>query len=731
MRRYFLTLSFVILLGAICPYILGAATTEIEEEHPLEISSLHDGGQTGAIVEIAAVPTDVLQSPEFSSLLRAYTEDIIAERRQTECRLWIDVERYKAQHAASESLSEEDSEGGPLPADSQAQYGGDCSSLNKEFGAVVKDVSAPTVDSATSIVECVAAPWFAEVEMDHVQRQESPQGSPYFMAQLKYTPPLPPSFASQVPTAVPLAPTRRAERGGDYRPPAKGDKATLLCLEKGKRLLFLRSTQNFGADPEFLPGPWSVEVHVEIFPDPLRVMGVGVQIRLVENLAVTMPPSRILPVTTAGLTDEQWLLLELADLRSQEQRQREAEDEANEAALEHWGELTQKLGNRTLTQMTSLPVGICRLRRGTGFDNHVFLDCLPPIQPMNKREQAMSVIDIVRRGIWGLALAVLPTMALNVPFHNLIKTEDGDSQSNTVTAVPNLNVFNIRRDWRMSLPDEATQNGQNRERHAELQARVWTSEQKELLELIAGEALQAYARGGKDRRKHTTEKHMKFFETDSKLVVRVSVAYSKRLNLLGLSKFRDAELVFTFTDAGHAFHPFHKIPTLQQPVRVDVQASAGADLNVAGGSAASPTPASLPPEQAANNQDNEERITFLQLLWQNVAEPQHQELRRIAIANVLWDIGLSAAFLVVAFLALRLRGTMNGRITAATLKDRRGLHFSTFETNDAAIVPGPKDEVQMNLADFDEFYGEEVAVSRTATVQAQKSTNELAALDAY
>lgn len=248
MKECFHKLAFVILLRALCPYVWGAATTEIEEERPLEIFSLLDGGPADAIIEIAPVPTDVLQSPEFSTLFRAYSEDVIAERRQTECRLWIDVERYKARQTAFESSSVEDNKNSPLQADTQAQYGGDCSSLNKEFGAVVKYVSGPTADSATSIVECTAAPWFAEAEIDHVERQESPQGSPYFMTHLKYTPSLPSLFASQVPTAVPLAPTRRAEPRNDYHPPEKGDKATLLCLAKGKRLLFLRNKENFGTD---------------------------------------------------------------------------------------------------------------------------------------------------------------------------------------------------------------------------------------------------------------------------------------------------------------------------------------------------------------------------------------------------------------------------------------------------------------------------------------------------
>lgn len=140
-------------------------------------------------------------------------------------------------------------------------------------------------------------------------------------------------------------------------------------------------------DSEFLPGPWSVEVQVEMFPDLLRVMGVGVRLRLVENISITLPPTRALPLSTADLTDEQWLLLELAAFRSEEQNLKEAEDEAKAAVMEQRGEWTQALGESTLTRMGSFPVGPCRIRRGKGFDDPVVLDCVPPTQPSNKKQR--------------------------------------------------------------------------------------------------------------------------------------------------------------------------------------------------------------------------------------------------------------------------------------------------------------------------------------------------------
>lgn len=236
----------VLLLGVLRPHVASAATTDANDQRLLEASPVLGGGLPTGVIEIKPVPYDVLQSPEFSSLLSTYIEDVASERRQTECRLWLDIEHFKAQTATAAKAGPEGFMKIIVHAEPQAQYGGDCLSLNKRFGAVLKNVASPSGESPTSVVECTAAPWFAEVEIDDVESKESPQGSPYFLAHLLYTPPLPAPFTSQVPKALPLAPTHRAELPGGLRPPARGDKATLLCLEKGQQLTFIRNTEEAG-----------------------------------------------------------------------------------------------------------------------------------------------------------------------------------------------------------------------------------------------------------------------------------------------------------------------------------------------------------------------------------------------------------------------------------------------------------------------------------------------------
>lgn len=377
----------------------------------------------------------------------------------------------------------------------------------------------------------------------------------------------------------------------------------------------------------------------------------------------------------------------------------------------------------------------------------------------------MNAVDIVRRGVWGLSLAILPVMGVSAAFHSLIQTRDNSRNAYYATA-PNLPVFSMTRDWSVSLPQELAE--KDAKRQAALQARVWTEEQNKELYVIASEALQTYARGGKDRRKHTSEKHMKFIETDSKLVIRVSVLYlsRSRRKLLGLGKASDAELVFIFTDSGGAFHPFHKVPGPQQAVSLNLQQNGtviehngdAVREHRASASAGNSIPDSRPADRAGQSeeqeksdvivsdkhvssalrrnqkatakevtdeQEEEERMTLLQLFWQNVAEPQHQELRRIAIENVLWDIGLSAGFLVLACVVTRLIGSANGRATAAALKRRRSSRFAAFRTNDLAIIPGLRDEVQTSIVGFDEFYP--VEASRAATMDMQRNVPDAVA----
>lgn len=330
-----------------------------------------------------------------------------------------------------------------------------------------------------------------------------------------------------------------------------------------------------------------------------------------------------------------------------------------------------------------------------------------------------TAADIIRRGIWGMYLATLPIMALSAAFQSQIKTEDS-SRNIGASLAPDFALFDLKREWSVRLPEGATEH-RNSERQGELESRVWTPEQSKELSLIASELLQAYVRGGKDRRKHTVEKHITFIETDSKLEVRVAVSYltRRRQRLLGLRTFPDAELVFTFTDAGGAFRPFMKVPGSQRSVGIQLPHPVAAGRASAEGANAERSEReateermeespmvkpssntsddranSLGPFEATGAQENEERITHLQLLWKKTAEPQHEELRRVAVANVLWDVALSSMFLVTTFLILKVYGFQKGRCIARVLKERRTMRLAAFGATDADVLQNSTSEVE-------------------------------------
>ncbi|KAL8433814.1 hypothetical protein Efla_005401 [Eimeria flavescens] len=706
----------------------GGVAEEGEELSFLEASAdLANNGEANAIV-ISTVPYKVLRAPEFSSLLAAYIEDVAAERRATECVLWVDVERVKAEEARARRPVAEDEAGGGrrftghVAGEALAQFGGDCSALNKEFGFLVKtDPPAAEAEEgrphllSPGPVECTAGPWFVEAEVTGVSEEHSSQGSPFYLVNLVYaSPPLNGSSDAlhSLPTQLPLAPSKRAEASAGFRPPAVGDTATLFCRGERTPLLFIRNTQE-APEPssfEFLPGPWSVQVDVEMFADPLRPLGVGAQVRLVEQLTVTLPPTRVLPLQTEGLSDEQWLLLELADMHSQERQQREEQEEARQAMewvargeeATAWAEISHSvvtsLSQRLLP--SSVPIGPCKLRRVKGAQAPVFLDCIPSVQPPNKHEVLLNGFDILRRGIWGVASALWAVASLNVPFHSLVKILNSEGPA-AAAAVQRLSLFDMARRCERQLCLKPK--GEEETTRVVLQVfEGWTEEQKKELDLLAAELLEAYARGGKDRRRHKKEGHLLFVETDSSLEIRVSPAYlsRSRRKLLKLTDSPDAELVFVFSDAGGAFHPFQKVTSV---VRAAEAKEATTPPDVEGEEEASSPSTAVQQQEETNTtnkekeEEEEERMTLLQLAWQNVVTPQHAELRRIAIGNVLWDVGVAAFVLLVSVLSARLMGAAMGRMRADALHNRRVERLTQFVAFDAAVIPGLRDEVQQLL----------------------------------
>ncbi|OEH79663.1 hypothetical protein cyc_00802 [Cyclospora cayetanensis] len=731
----------VFVLCVFCAHEIKDVILESEGGHLVE-ASISGEASAAVALEFADFPLEMLESPEFASVLSRYVGDVAAERRATECIRWIDLELFKAPTAAAGDAysAAEKPQGGTdtattgstacLSLPPQGRHVDACSSLNKQFGAAIRKAARHPAEEEfpTWYVECTAAPWFAEAVLSSVEEKASPQGSPYFFAHLDYTSPIPEAFSSQMPKALPLSPTRRSEFVDDFVPPQAGDTATLLCLKKGQQLIFSRETEETALNVEFLPGPWTVEVQVELFPNVLRSMGIGVRLRLLENISVTLPPTRVLPVYTSNLGSEQWLTLELAALYAEEQQLQDAEIED----MELRGEWIQADEVPRITQMGTLPIGPCFLRRRKGFNEPVVLDCINRTR-IDKKSLLMDAVGLVRRGVVGMALAYAPALKISKSFYSLIKTEYDISSS----VVADLSLFTMQREWSMSLPEELKAREENTARQNMLEAEIWTPEQDKLLNVISAEVLQVYARGRKDRRTHTKEKYLTFIETDSKLIVHVPLKYLShfRRQVLQLKNCKDAELIFTFTDSGGKFHPFHKVPLPQDVVYLKfgktfqtggARAEAPPDgdhplppesLSHVGNEASKPNQthmqavdgkeakpdssaasasrgfASLPLPQE-NQESTEGRITYLQLLWQNVAESHYQELRRVAIENIIWDVGLCAVALLLPVILVKFIGTRSGRATAAALKRSREFHLASFQTKDLAIIPGPREEVQ-------------------------------------
>ncbi|CDI73949.1 hypothetical protein, conserved [Eimeria praecox] len=780
---------------ALLAVVLGAGrevigAMDVRDQNLMEATSLIRGGISVGAVKMAPLPVEILRSPQFSSLLNAYAEDTALEKALGECRLWIDVERFKANEMTAHP---------PLPASEVTGGGesketvsspqhtpranaeeGQCASLNKRFGWSIRKSIGPLL-APVSFAVCTEGPWFADIEVMKVEADETDEfeAGPLLL-HVKYSPTLPDTFSSKMPSKMPLVPSQILAPSSDdgARPPRPGEKATALCLEKGQPLLLSRHADNETAYLEFLPGPWSVAVDVELYADVSRPMGVGVRLLLRDNVAVTLPPSRLLPFTTDGLGTEQWLLLELADLHAQQQRRSGAAG-VQEAHEVHGAELWDKIQRDRA--MEAFSTRQCRLKRGERFSDPVQLDCLPDIKGQSRKELAMNGLDVIRRGVIGLVLALIPTFGINAAFHSLIWSNDGLAQRVEKEA-KDLSLFSLKREWRLTAPLEMLGKPEGAQKALSIAMRCWTPKQTEVLDTLASELLQLYAQGGKDRTKYKTEGKITFAESDNKLVIHYPVSqlsYARRL-ALDLMLDTDTVLVFTFTDMGGHFHPFHKVPSTQgetatvkeqqdilaatggtqvsqnvkeertggkaceagqatgkEPSAQETQTAAahkisdqeGAESTAKGidgqqleavtdangaqeNKARELDAAAVAKDKPGSTEENrEERITYLQLLWQKVGEPQHHELKRTAIANIVWDVGLSAAFLIIAYLTAKLVGSVNGRTVADILRERRSCRLASLRISEIDVIPTVSSEAHVHEASLKDSRTEDAAVA--------------------
>ncbi|CDJ70236.1 hypothetical protein, conserved [Eimeria necatrix] len=729
-REYVLFLLFIAQLPSVRPI-------DLREQQMMEATALLRGGSSVGMAKLMPVPSNVLESAEFSSLLSAYAEDIVSEIGRRECRYWIDVEKFRANRATAWSSGPviKNSMGfsrhpTPLPQPKPTQWTGNgrCSSLNKEFGVAVTGSSKPSAASHLTYTQCTAAPWFLDVEVAGIETKETDSGSNYFVVQLNYSGAAP-SAVSRMPTVMPLRLEQLANylRGGWI--PKRGDNATIVCLGKGEPLIFAAHTDDEEQYAEFLPGPWSVEVDVEFYRDVLRPMGVGVRLHLKDNLSVTLPPLRVLPFNSGKLSTEQWLLLELAELHTQRQWQSNSEDETGSTEKDKPGEWATFQRDAAFE---ALSVGRCRLKRGRRADDPVLLDCLPNISNRSKRELAMNGLNVVRRGAISLALAAIPAMRISAAFHSLIHSSDS-TEERADSLVTGLSLFNIRRSWDLTVSRDTPKTAGYLRKVLQLSKHAWTAKQEELLGELSSELLQMYARGAQGVAQYSGK--LIFEASDSTLVVRVpvsSLSFRRRLRL-GLLFEDDLELVFTFTDMGGKFHPFQRVPSSEEEsVKQSSVDSGGAGHNSedksagrnGGSKGEEPTRALLSgglhektskctgaSSASGGEVSKEERepdvsITYLQLLWQKVAEPHHRELRHIAVGNILADVGTTVALMVASFIIAKMIGNFNGRTVADILRERRAARLSHSTSSEIAIFLHPSEKSETKNSPFGASFGE-------------------------
>lgn len=132
-------------------------------------------------------------------------------------------------------------------------------------------------------------------------------------------------------------------------------------------------------------------------------------------------------------------------------------------------------------------------------------------------------------------------------------------------------------------------------------------------------------------------------------------------------------------------------------------------------------PAVANDKHGSEKEGGEGRITYLQLLWQKVGEPQHRELKRTAVGNIVWDVWLSAAFLLMAYLTTKLVGSVNGRTVADMLRERRSLRLSSLRAGEIDVTASFSSESHTHEASFDMNLG----MDEDTTVAEGIETNDM------
>ncbi|CBZ55443.1 conserved hypothetical protein [Neospora caninum Liverpool] len=165
-------------------------------------------------------------------------------------------------------------------------------------------------------LECVKSPWVANVHVEAVRGVTSPEGVPFYEAEVRYDDDQETGdeAVANLPAHIPLTPnTKVFKRGMSQIKPEAGLDASLVCQADGRPPIFVTDDDEEQEMPELQPGPWSVSVIVKSKVNPLTSYGRSYYVEIIDNVSVTVPPQRILPLSFPGPMHLNTLLqLELA-----------------------------------------------------------------------------------------------------------------------------------------------------------------------------------------------------------------------------------------------------------------------------------------------------------------------------------------------------------------------------------------------------------------------------------
>ncbi|KEP65804.1 UNVERIFIED_CONTAM: hypothetical protein HHA_316130 [Hammondia hammondi] len=258
-------------------------------------------------------------------------------------------------------------------------------------------------------LECRKSPWVLPVAVEEVFKRASAEGVPFFEVEVSYgDEDANDTIVANLPIFFPLTPNNEVLKNGlpDIEPQVGLD-ATILCKEDGRPPLFVTDQDENSEMPELQPGPWVVSVFVRSKVNPLVPYGRSYFLEIIDNVVVTMPPGRTIPLPLpAGVPLDTLVQLELAVAAAQ-------------LFTEPWSEESMRL---------AMPAR-CTLQREASYLEAATLDCpLWHIQARAKKPSAVRTAAKIGGSLVGVGLArnIIPPRRDTTAFNRLVTLDRSD-----------------------------------------------------------------------------------------------------------------------------------------------------------------------------------------------------------------------------------------------------------------------------------------------------------------